>query len=115
MLDESEVDSISVGGRVEVDPETGEIQADLRRDALAESEPGPAPGAPSPESERMLEQIKTGFSVLGMERDAQEELWRGFCGPATFLTLEADAEQLRQLLEHLRARHRRATRDDRTG
>jgi hypothetical protein len=115
VLDESEVDSISVGGRVDVDHDTGEIRSDLKRDALAESEPGPGPGAPSPESERMLDAIKTGFSLLGLARELQEDLWRGFCGPATFLTLEAEPDQLRQLLEHLRARHRSGGRDDRTG
>ena len=114
VLDESEVDDISIGGRVEVDHETGEIQTDLRPDALAESEPAPSPEAVEYAKDELLVKIKTGFSQLKWDRPRQEAVWQQFCpgeepdGVATFLTAEATVEQLTKLREYLVAEWRDA-------
>lgn len=106
VLDESEVESVAIGGAVDVDPETGEIRSDLHRDALAESEPGPEPGAPNPEAELMLTKIQAGFDLLKVPAGERVELWRGFCGEGPFMSTEPDVGALGQLRDHLAARYK---------
>jgi hypothetical protein len=96
-----------VGGRVAVDPDTGEIHTDLRHDALADTEPGARePGAPDPEADVLLGKVQAGFDMLKVRAPEQAELWRSFCGQAAFMTTTADVTSLGQLYDHLAARYR---------
>ena len=110
VLDETEVDDVSIGGRVEVDPTTGEIKTDLKHDALAATEPAQISSPPSAADiakDELIEKIKTGFSLVKMPRAWQESTWAEFCTPlAMFLTAEAEMDDLKKLRDHLVAKYK---------
>lgn len=116
MLDESEVDDVVIGGRVEVDHDTGEVKTDLKHDALAATEPGPEPGSPDPDKDILLGRVQAGFDVLGLTRAQADELWFGFCGRSIEpLSAQAAIDDLRKLHQHLSAKYKESGKSSKSG